>query len=282
MNIFLTDHKCGSNLITKIAEVINETIYPSKFKEINSLIPQSNKFIHRYMDPTNYDLKKFCKELKFYFSDACLVRFFYLFWQDYNIFHKYIICIRDPREIIISGYLYHKQCQEIWAINNNYNYYHGWKENHFRDKDLRKNKEYINFCNLFSKDISYKEKLLGLDVHDGLIHEMNHVAFLTLTGMGKFNFIEKSNVFILKMENILTNFEQSFQSLLDFLKIQENKRLAIYDKVSRFNLKRNSSIKLNLITNKNLNIDRYKVFFNKKINSIFINKYEYLLKKYNY
>jgi hypothetical protein len=282
MNIFLTDHKCGSNLITKLAEIINETIYPYKFNEINSLIPQNHKFIARYMDPKFYDLKKVYRTMNFFFSNACLVRYFYLFWQDYNIFNKYILCIRDPREIIISGYLYHKQCQEIWTINHNYNYYSGWKENHFRNNDIQKNKEYFDFCNLFSKDIKYKEKLLRLDLHDGVMHEMNHVAFLTLTGMNKFNFIEKRNVFIFRLEDFLINFNQTMQKLLDFLKIQENKKKEIYDEVYKFHLKNNQVIKLNAITNYNLDINRHKIFFNKKINNIFMNKYESLLKKYNY
>lgn len=35
MNIFLTDHKCGSNLISRIVDYINETTCPKKNNEIN-------------------------------------------------------------------------------------------------------------------------------------------------------------------------------------------------------------------------------------------------------
>lgn len=282
MNIFLTDHKCGSNLISNIVECINETIVPEKSDETNSLNPANSKFISRYMNKNFFDVNKFYLTAKFFFSNACLVRYFYLFWQDYNIFNKYVLCVRDPREIIISGYLYHKQCEEIWATNNKYNYYHGWQENHFRRKDVIKNKKYFDFCNLFSKDMPYKEKLLRLDVHDGIIHEMNNVAFLTLNGMDKLNFISNKNVFIFKLENFTFNFKETMQDLLNFLKIEENKKQEIYDKIYQFNLTKRSPKKLNIITNKNQEIDRYRSFFNNKIDNIFKNKYSNLLKKYNY
>ena len=113
MNIFLTDHKCGSNLISRIVECINETTCPEINKIINTLNPHSSEFIHRCQMKKFYDLNKFYQTAKIFFTNASLLRTFYLFWQDYNIFNKYILCIRDPREIIISGYLYHKQCQEI-------------------------------------------------------------------------------------------------------------------------------------------------------------------------
>ncbi len=283
MNIFLTDHKCGSNLISKLVTCINEVIYPlEKAEEINSLNPQNPKFIPRYINKKFFSLNKFYKTTKFFFSNASLVRYFYLFWQDYNIFNKYILCIRDPREIIISGYLYHKQCHEIWAIDNKYNYYSGWKENHFRKNDINKNKQYFDFCNLFSKDIPYKEKLLQLDIQDGIIYEMNNVAYLTLTGMSKLNFVTKKNVFIFKLEDFTLNYKETMQKLLDFLKIEENKKKEIYDRIFKFNLTNSKSNKLNIITNTNLAKDRYKDFFTNKIDNIFKDKYSDLLKKYNY
>ena len=72
------------------------------------------------------------------------------------------------------------------------------------------------------------------------------------------------------------------QKLLDFLKIKENNKKEIYDRVFKFNLTNSLSNKLNIITNTNLVKDRYKDFFNKKIDNIFKDKYSDLLKKYNY
>ena len=49
------------------------------------------------------------------------VKTFYLFWNNHinEKNHKYIVVVRNPKEIIISGYLYHKKCKETWAINKN-------------------------------------------------------------------------------------------------------------------------------------------------------------------
>jgi hypothetical protein len=72
------------------------------------------------------------------------------------------------------------------------------------------------------------------------------------------------------------------QKLLDFLKVKENNKKEIYDRVFKFNLTNSKSSKLNIITNANLGKDRYKDFFTKKIDNIFKDKYLDLLKKYNY
>ena len=63
---------------------------------------------------TGHTLSKlFTKIINTYFENKIEYRYCYLFWNFYNQYEKYIVLIRDPREIIISGYLYHKKCTEI-------------------------------------------------------------------------------------------------------------------------------------------------------------------------
>jgi len=69
-----------------------------------------------------------------YLKNELEFRYCYLFWNFYNQDEKYIIFIRDPREIIISGYLHHKRCNEtteIWANRINDDYYANWNIHHY-------------------------------------------------------------------------------------------------------------------------------------------------------
>ena len=100
----------------------------------------------------------YTKIINKYFENKIEFRYCYLFWNFYNQNEKYIVLIRDPREIIISGYLYHKRCTEIWCINKNGNYYEGWNKSHFLKEEMVKNGEYMRFARSFSSPMSYQKK----------------------------------------------------------------------------------------------------------------------------
>ena len=125
----------------------------------------------------------YTKIINTYFENKIEFRYCYLFWNFYNQNEKYIVLIRDPREIIISGYLYHKRCTEIWCINKNGNYYEGWNKGYFLKEEMVKNDEYMRFASSFSNPMSYQNKLNLLSQEEGIILEMNTVAKLTIIGM---------------------------------------------------------------------------------------------------
>ena len=74
---------------------------------------------------------------------------FYLFSNNQKIEDKSLAIIRDPREIIISEYLYHLKCDEEWCVKPNSNYYDNWLSSHFKSEDIMKNKAYLKFGDNF-------------------------------------------------------------------------------------------------------------------------------------
>jgi len=86
--------------------------------------------------------------------------------------------IRDPRNIIVSGYLYHKSQEKEAA----------WKG-------------------------YYKETLNSLDQDNGLLFEMSRTARETITRMQKWDY--SNDIFLeLRYENLMQNFTGTFQRIL--------------------------------------------------------------------
>ena len=198
-------------------------------------------------------------------------RTFYLFWNSYKENNKYIILVRNPKEIICSGYLYHKKCNEKWTRNKNGYYYSGWQKNHFTKESVEKNKEYLDFSRSFSNPIPYQNKLNNLSQTEGIITEMKNVGYLTLTGMYNLIHYGKKNVFILKYEDLVFNHDETIIKLCEFLELDQK----IIEKILKLSIKHNLIYqkKKNKLTSHttNINVDpnRYHNYWNDIIDTEF-------------
>ena len=66
---------------------------------------------------------------------------------------KFVIFIRNPKEIIISGWKYHQVCDEPWCVQKDFDYY-----SNYNLKNI--SKDHIDFSKTFSKDKSYQNSIL--------------------------------------------------------------------------------------------------------------------------
>lgn len=98
--------------------------------------------------------------------------------------------IRDPRDVIVSGYFYHLRTTEDWCRDPNPDHH-----------DL-------------PDDVSYQQHLQGLSKEDGLIYEMNHVSGRVIEDMAGWNY-ERDNCQELRFEDILGNERAVFATLFD-------------------------------------------------------------------
>lgn len=118
--------------------------------------------------------------------------------------------IRDPRDMVVSGWYYHLRCTETWAITPHQRY--GGR--------------------------SYQEILNDLGPHDGLMAEIEETTRRTLVHMARWNY-EQPDFLELRYEDLLTNervwFERVFQHY-GFAEALARDSLAIADKHSRDNL----------------------------------------------
>jgi len=236
---------------------------------------------------TGHTLSKlFTKIINTYFENKIEYRYCYLFWNFYNQYEKYIVLIRDPREIIISGYLYHKKCTELWCINKNGNYYEGWNKRHFLREEMIKNGKYMRFARFFSSPMSYQNKLLLLPQEEGIILEMNTVAKLTIIGMYNLIHYGKKNVITIKLEDLTFDFDNSIEKLCKFCDIEKRFIERVKKDISEYNLlhykKKNKSLPW-ATTNKDLIDKRYKKYWTEKIQKEFEKLFpKDILNKFNF
>ena len=253
----LNDHKVGTQLTYKIVEILNSSLGVSSRIIINT---------------------------------------FYLFHQTYNEEDKYITVIRHPKEIIISGYLYHKICNEEWAVRVGGDYYTLLKRLNFPNKALmlEKHKDYINQAAQFSQPKSYQKKLNELSQEAGIIYEMNSLSKLTIDGMYNLPQYGKPNNFILKFEDLVFNHDKVIEDLCIFLNIDKEKIENIVTRCKSHNLlsggnplfhgKITSTVEQSVhITNKKLQKNRYKEFWSDNIEKEFIRLFPNdILSKFGY
>lgn len=122
--------------------------------------------------------------------------------------------IRDPRDVIVSGYLYHKRCDEEWCLNTNfdasepisyprvpYSQEHrteGWKRRYL--------------VSLGNK--SYQQNLNDLTDSEGILFEMDRYGAWTIENMLSWNY-HNPNVEEVQFETIMSNYDETFRNLFE-------------------------------------------------------------------
>lgn len=155
--IVLTDHKCGYHIGNHLTELIRTASQGTHVKPV--------------------------------------LRVFFRFWCHWEEDAAYVILSRAEKNIVISGYNYHKRDPEDWTDNAIGDYYSYWREHHFLSK----------FSSIAQNRFPmYATVLNSLPLHDGLRHEMNHVAKLTIAGQRAIQsyFGGRDNVLFLDLDNL--------------------------------------------------------------------------------
>ena len=250
-------HKCGTKLLTKIFLQLSIK-YGWKFKSVSGFshdIPSADvvHFIHSQVD--------FSKLPKKYIG---------------------IHMVRDPRDVIISGYLYHKRTTEEWCINKNFDTNNNIKYPQVPHSQMYRSREWMVRYLESLGGRSYQENINDIDQEDAILFEMDHYAKWTVEDMLKWDY-NNSNCIELKFENLMNNFDQEVESIFkhcnfNIKEMLAAKRIANYEdlnKMSQLQIKNNphiSSVKTN----------KWKQYFTEKISTKFQNQYEDVLDKLNY
>ena len=203
-------------------------------------------------------------------------RHMFKFWNLNKKNNKYIIVVRNPKEVIISGYLYHKRCDEEW-VKKNINYYDDWlKKKYFNNNIIEKNKKLIEDSYFSNGEKSYQEILNNLKQDEGIKYEMDHAGKNTLLGMYDFSYYDCDNVLIVKFEDLVYNLNTVIKNVFNFLEIEDNEGLEkFYSKAKISNLltlKRKKRLPSH-VTNIKLKKDRYKEYWNKELDNYFYQIY---------
>jgi len=238
MFYLINDHKCGFVMTNTIIRRFNQ----QNFKNKDNLLI---KLTMRHMS---------------------------IMWKENKPENKYILVVRHPKEIIISGYLYHKKCnnEEKWALTKNYNYYDIWLERNHFDKNIF-NDDFYNKSFFSDESGTYQNKLNKMEQTEGINYEMNNVAYNTI--MGLYNFPKKDNVMIVKFEDLIYNLKKTLKDICIFLDIENEEhhnRLFMKCKSSNIlNLKKKNKLDKNHTTNFNFDKERWKKYWNNEIDTEF-------------
>ncbi len=136
--------------------------------------------------------------------------------------------IRDPRDIWVSGYLYHRHCAEKWCTNTDMDPTPpiGWpRVDHsvvHRAEDWKRS--YLERL----KGKSYQQHLLDRDMQDGLDFERDGYTSWTLDAMRKWNSYEIAAA-DMKLEAVTANFDGVMLRIFDHFGFTAEQSLAALD-----------------------------------------------------
>lgn len=137
----------------------------------------------------------------------------------------------------------------------------------------------------FSYPIPYQNKLNTMSEECGIIYEMNSVSKLTIIGMYNLD-TSSDNVYVIKFENLIHNFDNTIKELCIFLNIDDYQIEQIIRELQKENLSFLKDNNINMpsnVTNIDLKHKRYTKYWNNNIQYNFDKIFPSdLLKKLNY
>jgi hypothetical protein len=171
--------------------------------------------------------------------------------------------IRDPRDLIVSGYYYHKRGAEPWfRMKNPTNKY--WEP---INGNVPVNQ---------NADQSYSEYLSDLSIEDGLIAELEFRKFHLESFR---NWPEDERIKIFKYEDILHNEEVVFEELTDHLQFSRARKKVIlkYARQYAYNAQNKKSSHI-----RNPKPSQWKDVFTEKVLTEFNESYSDILERHGY
>ena len=204
---------------------------------------------------------------------------------DYNKLPKKYIgihLVRDPRDIITSGYLYHKRTIEEWCINTNFQTEKPIVYPQVPNSQMYRSEKWkIDYIKSLEGK-SYQEKINALDEEEGILFEMNHYGKWTIDDMLKWDF-EKANSLELKFEDIMENYDEEMMTIFKHCKFSDAQikvAKAIADKedinkMSKKDIEKNKHIS-------SVKTKKWERYFSEKNKAYFDKHFSEVIKKYNY
>lgn len=190
--------------------------------------------------------------------------------------------VRDPRDVIISGYLYHIRCTESWCTNGTFDVTRPilyplvprsqehrseeWKEAYLRS--------------LHGK--SYQENLQGLSQDEGILFEMDRYGAWTVEEMLRWT-NPPSGVREVKFEDIMQDFESTFRLIFEHFhftpgQVESSLAIAAAEDINRMSdrqLTRNTHIS-------SRSTSRWQEYFTEEHKAAFVNRFGDVLQRLGY
>jgi len=190
--------------------------------------------------------------------------------------------VRDPRDVVVSGYLYHRRTDEAWCTNVSddvsepirhprvpYSQEHrpeAWKRAYLESLGGR----------------SYQSHLLELPRDEGLAFELDHYGRWTLESMERWPGGDP-RILELRFETIMADFDGAFGSLFRHLELEGEDLAAAMELAQRHDLSRRSDEELSEDPHvSSRNTTRWKGYFTDDLRRLFKERHGHLLVSLGY
>ena len=188
--------------------------------------------------------------------------------------------IRDPRDVIVSGFLYHKRCSEEWCTNLPSGYSDllypkvPWPLQHLPQDERKKWVDLLD-------GRSYQQNLLESGQEDGLIFEMKGYAKITIESM--INWIEEPGILTVRLEDFASDFESTISEIFDWIGLEEGIKQREIDLAKVHDISRMSDEQIRSDSHiSGPEITKWKSYFNEELELIYCDLFGEAHKKLGY
>ncbi len=126
--------------------------------------------------------------------------------------------VRDPRDVLISGYLYHMRCDEKWCVNRDFDLAEPilhprvpFSQEHRAEAWKRTYLESLN-------GKSYQDNLRELSQEEGILFELDHYGGWTMEAMGAW--VGDPRVLETRFETVMADYDGSFTGMFSHLGLE--------------------------------------------------------------
>lgn len=120
--------------------------------------------------------------------------------------------IRDPRDIIVSGYLYHKRCKEKWCTNTRFNLDEPILFPNVPYSQEHRSEEWKRRYVVSLGNRSYQQNLRERTESDGLLFELHHYGAWTIDSMLLWPY-NNPRIKELRFETVMSHFDETFREM---------------------------------------------------------------------
>jgi len=133
--------------------------------------------------------------------------------------HRGVRLIRDPRDVWLSGYLYHQDCRERWCINETLDLTPPILPPRVPYSQQHRSEEWKRAYLLGLNGLSYQRNLLSKDRDSGLAFEMDRYADWTMQAMLAWK--PDPDTIDVKIEDFMADFDGTLALILRHFGIRE-------------------------------------------------------------
>ena len=190
--------------------------------------------------------------------------------------------VRDPRDIIVSGYLYHLRTSEKWCVNTNFS-----KKSPIifprvpYSQEHRTEQWKLAYLNSLQGK-SYQEYLQTLDQREGLLFEMENYGAWTIDSLEKWDF-NRQEILEIKFESLADDYESTFLSIFQHIGLSEPDIELCMDVAVQHDLGRKTVDEIKLIPHvSSPKLSKWKEYFENVHKEVFLEKFGDILIRLGY